>query len=751
MMRLSLRFLCILFLCAAAAGSGWGRPADGVRLDALLRAHYGLDADTPLTAVSVAPESALDRAAFTPPRYRKALPAKRLRPGPRLAEKKRAGELLADVWITLDDPGFDRSLLTRRRVEIRTDLGSVLTAFCPVPGLLPVSQLPGVRCVEAAHRCYERLDLSVPAAQVPGVWQALQGMGRLRGEGVVVGVIDGGFYWRHEDFRKPDLTTRFLSIWDQRDAAGPHPAGFSYGTEWTAADINAAVPRHQDPGGHGTHVLGIAAGDGSATGNAQPADRFVGVAPEADLIGVTYNFHPGDDVPIRDTEVADAMSYILNRAAGRPVAMNMSFGMHWGPHDGTFVLDRAVDEFLGPGRTGRAVAVSAGNEGGDLFHAAAVIAAPEGDNYTYLALRQNPYRAIPWIDCEFWYPAAASVSARVWVPRGGQQSPVVTDWVPTGQRGDFTINEGAYSGLRVFVDSRESPYPQNTALNRTWVEVIDPSQQLDLSQAVFFIDLQGTGVAFETWVSSESGVYLLRNDQNPDPWQVPGDSEMTVITPASARKAVCVAAYNTKNQYVDVDGNTRQLEGTNIGEIAEFSSRGPLRDGTRKPDVAAPGNVVLAAYSADENLEGDPETRIYIERDGVHVRKQGTSMAAPHVTGVLALLLQKNPNLDSEQLKNALLSTALDRGAPGWDKFWGLGQMDALAAFNSIAAGPAVTPGDVNDDGAVDAADAILVARHLAGLALLAGDPLDAADADENGTVSQADIDWILEKKVGLR
>jgi len=271
---------------------------------------------------------------------------------------------------------------------------------------------------------------------------------------------------------------------------------------------------------------------------------------------------------------------------------------------------------------------------------------------------------------------------------------------------------------------------------------------MDLSQGSFYIDLDGTGVTVEAWASSESGIFLLRSDQNPDPLQIPGDTEKTVITPASAKNAICVGAYNTKNQYTDIDGNVQDM-GVTLGDIAEFSSRGPLRDGYQKPDIAAPGNVVVSTYSADEVREG--QARTAIERDGVHIRKQGTSMAAPHVTGVLALLLQKNPTLDAQQLKTALTNTAIDKGTVGWDKFWGWGQMDALAAFNSIPGGSSVTRGDVNEDGSINSADAILVSRHVAALQTLTGDALTAADADESGAVNDADVDWILEKTVGLR
>ncbi len=125
-----------------------------------------------------------------------------------------------------------------------------------------------------------------------------------------------------------------------------------------------------------------------------------------------------------------------------------------------------------------------------------------------------------------------------------------------------------------------------------------------------------------------------------------------ITMPADADGVIAVGA-------VDVPGSS---EG--VPQIASFSSRGPTADGRIKPDVVAPGSGVVVADL----------------RRGGYARKGGTSFAAPLVSGVCALLLQKNPEWEPDQVLEALRSTALDLGVAGPDTVYGWGQINALVA-----------------------------------------------------------------------
>ena len=177
--------------------------------------------------------------------------------------------------------------------RVRSVMGNIATVDIPAGKMAAVAALPSVKSIEASRPQPLRLDRSVPAARAdtlrvgtPPSWTAGTG------KNVIVGVIDSGIDFRHRDFRNGDGTTRILAIWDQSatGASGSPPAGYSYGGECTPAMINAAIAgdpaacAQKDTDSHGTHVAGIAAGNGQATGNGQIGYRMIGMAPSADLL-----------------------------------------------------------------------------------------------------------------------------------------------------------------------------------------------------------------------------------------------------------------------------------------------------------------------------------------------------------------------------------------------------------------------------------------------------------------------------------
>ena len=247
--------------------------------------------------------------------------------------------------------------------RIGTRVGPVVTAWVPLSGLRTLAEQPGVEYIEASSLLYPELDSSVPATRADLVHG---GSYNLRGQGVLVTVFDTGLDYTHDDFRNPDGTTRVLYMWDQT-VSGTPPSGFSYGAEWTKSDIDAelgvsppGVVNEQDSNGHGTHVAGIAAGNGRATGNSQPADTYVGMAPEADILIVK-----GGNDSFPTSNVIDGIAWAMARAdqLGQPIVINLSLGGHSGAHDGTRAHELAITAAVGQGKV---IVVSAGNSAGSI-------------------------------------------------------------------------------------------------------------------------------------------------------------------------------------------------------------------------------------------------------------------------------------------------------------------------------------------------------------------------------------------------
>jgi subtilisin family serine protease len=169
---------------------------------------------------------------------------------------------------------------------------------------------------------------------------------------------------------------------------------------------------------------------------------------------------------------------------------------------------------------------------------------------------------------------------------------------------------------------------------------------------------------------------------------------MKIGSPGAAARAITVVSYNTKNNWYDRDGNEQKM-GIELDEISDFSSEGPLRNGGHKPDVAAPGAMIASALSADSTV-----SPAYVVAPNYRVMA-GTSMAAPFVTGLVALLLERDPQLDPETVKTRLRESSQIPGQPAgtFDSKWGYGLIDAFSLVRYLE--PAPSPSIVTEDGKV--------------------------------------------------
>jgi len=200
--------------------------------------------------------------------------------------------------------------------------------------------------------------------------------GAYDGTGVVVGIIDSGIDFSHADFKKADGTTRIKFIWDMgvdscMGSRTPQP--YNYGVEWNSADIDSGLCTHVDCDSHGSHVAGIAAGNGRAVNN------FSGVAPGSDIIAVSvagYScIYTGVSTCANDTVywltmVTDAINYIFDKAdsMGKPCVINASVGTYEvstsaGSRDGKDAASQLITGLLNA-QDGRVFVASAGNWGG---------------------------------------------------------------------------------------------------------------------------------------------------------------------------------------------------------------------------------------------------------------------------------------------------------------------------------------------------------------------------------------------------
>ena len=122
----------------------------------------------------------------------------------------------------------------------------------------------------------------------------------------------------------------------------------------------------------------------------------------------------------------------------------------------------------------------------------------------------------------------------------------------------------------------------------------------------------------------------------------------------TGKSIITVGSYNSKNFVKTLSGTPQYTEYT-IGDISPFSNVGPTPDGRMKPDVAAPGSLIVSAFNS--TVSNDPAIVYNTEWNGKKYPYgvyQGTSMASPHVAGVIALWLQANRKLTPTQIRQVL-------------------------------------------------------------------------------------------------
>ncbi len=562
---------------------------------------------------------------------------------------------------------------------------------------------------------------------------------KYHGDGAIYAAVDTGIDWSHKDFRNPDGTTRILFIWDQTDNSGTPPSGYTYGTEWSAAQINAGACTEADNNvtdwGHGTSTTGIAAGNGSSTGG-----TYMGQADRADIILVKSD--------LTDTHIEDGLSYIKAKAQslGRPVSINMSFGSGWGPHDGGDDLSYWIDNSLGvsDSSTGIALTAAAGNDTGKNMHAGGDICTEANPATGYNTDDTNVQAySYDWngagdagqpMVMEFYIPASANVQVRAWIPLiyGGTWTYAATAWlaVNSSNSGYYNLTRGSY--LDSFVGD-----PTTTATSNTFGVYLDFQKPMTdyynsalqyvyvdydyatTTESTYGGDLYyqpsgwngpvsiiiqfrqngggGSGARVDGYLPSWTYGYFASASEDCTNRYLGGDDAEMINGPAAAHEVLAVGAHVTKTAWTDSNG-TAQSTSETLDDIASYSSEGPLRGqaegdavvNDQKPNLTAPGEVIVTTLSSQLGASwysGSPQsTRIVQETPAdKHIAESGTSFSSAQVSGAAAIMLGADPFLTLGEIRADLQNGARSDSFTGTtpNNVWGYGKLtlDATLAL----------------------------------------------------------------------
>ncbi|HEX7312596.1 MAG TPA: S8 family serine peptidase [Pyrinomonadaceae bacterium] len=493
------------------------------------------------------------------------------------------------------------------------------------------------------------------------------GRGGMTGRQVVIAVVDTGIDFRHPDFVTYDRagrpTSRLLYLWDSttphrrgRGSPAPfaYPNGTSIGTLYTRAQLTAElraggrnIPA-TDVNGHGTACAGIAAGNGNGDKAASGLKRksVVGVAPEADIIGVRIG-----TAGLENSYLLNAACEWLDRVAGRaPLVVSGSFGGHSGGHDGQTVRERQLNARFPLNRAGRALVLAAGNEGLDAIHAEAAFGGRESRKLVAWDAVPGAYLAI--------YFDGADRDDIVIEPDGGQRFEYGWDLNPfTGQLSAHTDVVGGKGGL---------------------------------------------------WLSTRSGrrmkAHLYFLDRREGTFTGGAASPNTLVgAPGTAAHAITVGSYDWNDNFHSGGQTTTLMPACRrrgagapppleVGKLSCYSSPGPVRfelpgDAARttKPDIVAPGQWYESSYARIPGQGG--VTGWQVDDTNLYAAMNGTSAATPYTAGIVALIFQKKRTLTLSELKSLLTRKATQDTYTDTtpNAAWGSGKLN-LPAIDRILA-----------------------------------------------------------------
>lgn len=405
--------------------------------------------------------------------------------------------------------------------------------------------LPGILYAERSAYVYEQVEQGRGASCVSNRPSAPRGRSRLDGTGILMGIIDSGIDGTHFDFRTSRGETRIAGLWDQNDETGEPPEGYYFGSFYTKEELQEYLTQEdrrgsfpgQDSSGHGTHVAGIAAGNGAAS-----KGRYRGVAYASELLIVKTEEARGAGRGASTTAaLMEAVDFCLRFANQRnqPIVINISYGNQEGAHNGKSLLESYLNEVSLEAKC--SIVIGTGNDGAGRKHAGGVLKEKVIEVEVAVSGRETS------LEFELW----------------------------KNYEDDFRVEVEAI-GIRSELIRRGPTVYQNLEVVQICLEPEGAPEGMEtarLPEGIIAIKLFP-----ERIVQGEYDIWLVGGTVSPETGFLQPQPERTLTIPSTAQNVISVGAYD---------------EGTL--QVAAFSGRGDARESGRvKPDLVAPGVDVMS-------------------------------------------------------------------------------------------------------------------------------------------------------------
>lgn len=609
--------------------------------------------------------------------------------------KDNDGTILISALIRVADAATAQAGLDAIGAHVGTKAGSIWTVKVPIDKVASFATTTGISYIQLDEPVYPQLDAARKTTRVDSVHGGYDLPMPYTGRDVVVGVIDFGFDYNHPTFYDTTYTNyRIKKVWQMNGTAAP-PAGYTFGKE-LVGDATIKAEGTDDPKqNHGTSVAGMAAGSGYGSPSSNPW-KYRGMAYESEMVFVCVRRDSigGQWMQGGFSDFLDGVAYCFNYATSvsKPCVVNISWGSQSGSHDGTSLFNEACNSMSGPGRL---VVMSAGNEGQENIHIAKTFTATDTTVQSFLVFNPTHYR-------------------RTWVDIWGQPSKTFCAKA-TLYTGVATV-AGNTTGYKCIDDAVTDMYLiGSNGLDTCFVQFITSSAEDNGKPRItvninnkttdtILISVKGNDGKIDMWDEYYYYGFPYRYQSSffnfGQPFAVAGNNVSTVSDMGSATSVLLVGAYASKVNYTDINGIARSYSGyVNANRLVPFSSRGPMIDGRIKPDITAPGLTIATAMSSydtsytETGTNSDGAVFKYTDASSgksyYYAEFIGTSASSPAAAGIVALLLQANPNLTPDGLKTVLFATAITDVYTGTlpaagNNNWGHGKINAYGALKKV-------------------------------------------------------------------
>lgn len=559
-------------------------------------------------------------------------------------------------------------------VSVGSEVGGILTVRIPVKHFAELAESGICKSIDVGRKMTTMMDNVRGNLGIDDIHAGLNLPQGYDGSGVVVGVLDIGMQFCHPSFYDTTGTElRVKRVWNQKDTLGTAPSGYDYGSEYTTEAQMMAAFTDDSTQTHGTHTTGIAAGCGAPSGN---GTAYRGIAPGADIVLVPCI--------LTGPSILDGINYVYNYAhsVGKPCVINMSFGSIDGPHDGTDSYDRYLTAFVQQHPDSIALVCSAGNDGSNKVHIGKQFTA--GDNRLTTRLSKGIV-AITDPDC--WVDMWCDEIFRVGLTLVNPSSQTQEDFT-----GFFTVGVDTLIETYLITNSNDSVrcrfyLYQKDSYNQSYQVTIMVENESTVvpNRHLILTAMSDTTATLHAWC----GRFTFEHS-NLVTESVEGDAQFTVGGfGANTDAVISVGSYVTRKSYYTYTGSYFTSSNATIGDISYFSSLGPTRDGRVKPDIAAPGQVLMAPYNQPAYAPmgyAIYDTTQWNGQINHYGSMSGTSMSCPVMTGVVALWMQQNPSLGTDSVRAIVHRTARNDRFTGSladnpSNIWGYGKVNAYGGL----------------------------------------------------------------------